>query len=71
MATDHITDHDLELYYLGMLRSSTDVMRLQEHLATCRQCVRQAISTADYIETLQRALLIDSQFCRELRSILR
>lgn len=57
MATDHITDHDLEFYYLGMLRSSTDVMRLQEHLAACHQCVRRAITTADYIEAMQRALI--------------
>lgn len=57
MATDHITNHDLELYYLGMLRSSTSVMRLQEHLATCPQCVRRAITTADYIESMQRALI--------------
>jgi len=33
---DHISDHDLERYYLGMVQNEEEVARIEEHLVPPR-----------------------------------
>src|SRR5271169_1709948 len=42
MTAEHIPDHDLECYYLGMVTDEEELALLKEHLLWCVQCVEQA-----------------------------
>jgi len=37
MEWSHITDHDLERYYLGMVVSEPALAALEEHILACQQ----------------------------------
>lgn len=42
MAWDHISDEDLERYYLGMVTEESELAALEEHLLACASCVQHA-----------------------------
>jgi hypothetical protein len=47
MTFDHISDHDLERYYLGMVTDEAELAPLEEHLLWCTWCVERAEETQD------------------------
>ena len=53
---NHISDHDLERYYLGMVKDEAELASLEEHLLACPACVKRAESTQDYVDALRAAL---------------
>ncbi len=57
MATEHISDHDLERYYLGMITDETELAQLEEHLLWCAWCLDRAQRTQDYVDAMRRAIL--------------
>ena len=57
MATEHISDHDLERYYLGMVTDEAESAPLEEHLLWCYKCVERAEQTQDYVDAMRRAIL--------------
>ena len=55
---DHLSDEDLERYYLGMVADdSPDSARIEEHLLWCQECLDRCIATELYIDELRIALL--------------
>ena len=54
---NHISDHDLERYYLGMVRDEAELAPLEEHLLACPACVERAEATQDYVDALRAALV--------------
>ena len=53
---NHIYDHDLERYYLGMVKDEAELASLEEHLLACPACVERAESTQDYVDALRATL---------------
>jgi hypothetical protein len=53
----HISDHDLERHYLGMITHEFESAPLEEHLVACPACVEPAESTQDYADDLRAALV--------------
>ena len=39
---DHLDDHDLERYHLGMIRYEAELAPLEEHLLACAECTERA-----------------------------
>src|ERR1039458_8604481 len=55
--SEHITDHDLERYHLGMIVEETELASLEEHLLACSACAERAEATADYIDLIRRGMI--------------
>ena len=53
---NHISDHDLERYYLGMVKDEVELASLEEHLLACPACAERAESTQDYVDALRAGL---------------
>ena len=58
MSTKHISDHDLERYYLGMVTREEELAPLEEHLLWCHSCVERAEETEDYVDLIRRAIIV-------------
>ena len=54
---NHISDHDLERYYLGMVKDEAELASLEEHLLACPACVERAESLQDFVDALRAALV--------------
>jgi hypothetical protein len=48
---EHISNHDLERYPLGMVVDEADLAVLEEHLLWCEYCVDRTTKSADYVAT--------------------
>jgi len=57
MEWNHITDHDLERNYLGMVRDETELAALEEHLLACATCAERADEAQDYVDAMRVAAL--------------
>lgn len=55
--SEHITDHDLERYHLGMVVDEAELAALEEHLLACPACVERAEAIADYVDAMRRAII--------------
>jgi hypothetical protein len=53
----HISDHDLERYYLGMVTAEEDLAPLEEHILACGTSAERAEAAQDYVDTMRVALL--------------
>ncbi len=58
MSPDHISDHDLERYYLGMVTEESEVAELEEHLLWCKSCVTCAEEAQDYVDAIRQAIIL-------------
>ena len=61
MASQHISDHDLERYYLGMVTADEELAPLEEHLLWCHPCIERAQEAENYVD-LVRASLIEGNY---------
>jgi hypothetical protein len=57
MTTEHIFDHDLEHYYLGMVTDEAELAPLEEHLLRCGWCVEREEQTQNYVDAIWVAIL--------------
>jgi len=57
MEWNHISDHDLERHYLGMVRDETELAALEEHLLACASCAERADEAQDYVDAMRVAAL--------------
>ena len=57
---NHVSDHDLERYHLGMVVDEGELTALEEHVLAC-QCAERAEELATYVDT-QRAAIITGGF---------
>ena len=55
---NHIADHDLERYHLGMVVGEAELAPLEKHLLACPACVARAEAAAAYVEALQAAIIV-------------
>ena len=54
----HISDHDLERYYLGMVADdSPQIVQIEEHLLWCRECQDRNAQAEQFVDHLRVALL--------------
>jgi predicted anti-sigma-YlaC factor YlaD len=53
---NHISEENLERYYLGTVANSVDSDTIEEHLLWCEECQDRHIATESYINTLRIAL---------------
>jgi hypothetical protein len=58
---DHISDHDLERYHLGMVTDEDELAALEEHYLGCPECAKRAEESAQYVDTI-RATIITGNF---------
>ena len=61
LSVEHISDHDLERYHLGMVEDEAELSPLEEHLLACPECAERAEEVATYVDT-QRAAIITGGF---------
>jgi hypothetical protein len=57
MAPQHISDDDLERYYLGHIRGEAELAPLEEHLLSCPACVSRAEASDWYVDLMRRSLM--------------
>ena len=55
---EHISDHELERYHLGMVKHEAELAPLEEHLLACPKCVERAEKSADYMNAVRAAIII-------------
>jgi hypothetical protein len=55
MAPEHIDDHNLERYHLGMVKDEAELAALDEHLLSCQGCVDRAETAAQYVDAIRSA----------------
>jgi hypothetical protein len=53
----HITDTDLERYYLGMIPEGLELDALEEHLLICWECVDRAEKTEAYVDAIRAGII--------------
>jgi hypothetical protein len=54
----HISDHDLERFYVGLVKDDAELAMLEEHLLTCSDCIDAAEGMARYVDTLRAAIIV-------------
>lgn len=62
--SEHISDSELEEYYLGML-PEFDLAKVEEHLLWCSDCLSQMAATERYVDAI-RGAAIAAAFDREI-----
>ena len=53
----HITDTDLERYYLGMIPEGPELDALEEHLLICGECVDRAEESEAYVDSIRAGII--------------
>jgi hypothetical protein len=53
---NHISDHDLERYYLGHVQNEGELGLLEEHLLWCESCHQRMTESEDYIDAMRAAM---------------
>jgi hypothetical protein len=60
---NHISNHDLERYYLGMVpENSSELETIEEHLLGCPECVARDEQSDAYVDAMRVALIINQEF---------
>ena len=52
----HVSQTDLERYYLGMVKDEAELAELEEHFLVCSACVDRAEEIQDYIDAIRVVL---------------
>ena len=65
---NHISDHDLEHYYLGMVQDEAELAPLEEHLLWCCECMDRAEVVDLYVDQIRIALLRANETAGKLHS---
>jgi len=54
---EHLSDTDLERYYLDMIPDGPELAAFEEHLLICGECVDRAEETQDYVDGIRAGLI--------------
>jgi len=54
----HVSDTDLERYYLGMTAEGPELAVLDEHLLGCGYCTDRAQEAQEYVDKMREAIII-------------
>ena len=55
---EHISDHDLERYHLGMVVDEAELAAVEEQLLACPRCVERAEESADYVDAIRAGIIL-------------
>ena len=55
MRIEHISDHDLERHYLGMVTDEGELAGFEEHLRYCAPCMERAEESQAYVDAMRVA----------------
>ena len=55
---EHIIDHDLERYYLGMVTDEPELAVIEEHLLWCQPCIDRMKETERYVDAMKAGAII-------------
>jgi hypothetical protein len=61
MAWQHLSDEDLERYYLGRIETESELAPFEEHLLACEHCANRANTAQDRVDAIRRAILETEQ----------
>jgi hypothetical protein len=53
---NHISDHDLERFYLGHVREENELATLEEHLLWCAACQVRMAESKEYVDAMRAAM---------------
>jgi hypothetical protein len=54
---NHISDHNLERYHLGIVKDEAELAAIEEHLLWCHSCVERATESANYVDSLRARII--------------
>lgn len=54
---EHLCDHDLERYHLGMVTDEAELAPMEEHLLACPDCAERAEENAAFVDTIRAAII--------------
>jgi hypothetical protein len=54
---DHISDHDLERYHLGMVTDEPKLAAIEEHYLGCPECAKRAEESAGYVDAIRAGIV--------------
>ncbi len=57
MGMNHISDHDLERYHIGMVADKEELARIEEHYLACPECAERAEELAGYVDAIRSAII--------------
>ena len=69
MAGQHISDEDLERYYLGMVTEESELASLEEHLLAWPSCGSRAEEAQDRVDAIRAATMVGGRIVRPRHSI--
>ena len=55
---DHISDHDLERYHLGMVLGEVELAPFEEHILACSECAERAEQVAEYVDAMRAGFIV-------------
>jgi len=58
MGLNHLADHDLERYYLGMVTDETELAMLEGHLLACPECEGRAEHSDALVDLIRQAIIM-------------
>jgi hypothetical protein len=54
----HISDLDLERWYLGMVSGETEIVQIEEHVLACAACAARAESSDEFTDSIRQAIIL-------------
>ena len=55
---EHISDCDLERYYLDMIQDEAELAPLEEHLYACPNCLERPEQAEKYVDAIRAGIII-------------
>ena len=55
---NHLSDHDLERFHLGMVNAEGEAAVIEEHLLWCSLCIEAAEEAAEYVDLIRTGLIL-------------
>jgi hypothetical protein len=49
----HISEHDMERYYLGMIQDSEELSMLETHLLWCQPCLDRIDAVERFVDSIR------------------
>jgi anti-sigma factor RsiW len=56
MKSEHLSDHDLERYHLGMV-TGAEIGTLEEHYLGCPECAQRMMEAVAYVDAMRAAII--------------
>jgi hypothetical protein len=70
MKQSHISNHDAERYYLGMVTDEEELAVLEEHILWCHPCLDIVEEAQGYVDLMRSAIIngnYDLDICQRER----